>query len=113
MPQATFYVLSDPTAVKQVLSLRPFDYDKGLLAEILKPILGKGLIPADIKTWQKYSPSPASMSTLHTRTRTHMFLNYCNGDVGVLERVTGEVCGDAAGGGRRFSRGSTRRGWTA
>ena len=42
VPQATFYVLSDPNAVKEVLSKRPFDFDKGLLAEILKPILGKG-----------------------------------------------------------------------
>jgi len=56
VPQATFYVLSDPNAVKEVLSKRPFDFDKGLLAEILKPILGKGLIPADLKTWQKRRP---------------------------------------------------------
>ncbi len=40
VPQATFYVLSDPNAIKEVLSKRPFDFDKGLLAEILKPILG-------------------------------------------------------------------------
>ena len=26
-------------------------YDKGLLAEILEPIMGKGLIPADPETW--------------------------------------------------------------
>jgi len=57
VPQATFYVLSDPNAIKEVLSKRPFDFDKGLLAEILKPILGKGLIPADLKTWQKRRPA--------------------------------------------------------
>lgn len=54
--QATFYVLSDPTAVRHVLSQRPMDFDKGLLAEILKPILGKGLIPADLETWKKRRP---------------------------------------------------------
>ena len=27
-------------------------YDKGVLAEILKPIMGKGLIPADPETWK-------------------------------------------------------------
>lgn len=28
------------------------NYDKGLLAEILEPIMGKGLIPADLETWK-------------------------------------------------------------
>lgn len=28
------------------------NYDKGVLAEILEPIMGKGLIPADIETWK-------------------------------------------------------------
>ncbi len=29
-----------------------FNYDKGVLAEILEPIMGKGLIPADLETWK-------------------------------------------------------------
>eukprot|EP00983_Pelagomonas_calceolata_P128983 1161565-Pelagomonas_calceolata.AAC.9 len=29
-----------------------FNYDKGVLAEILEPIMGKGLIPADLDTWK-------------------------------------------------------------
>lgn len=29
-----------------------FNYDKGVLAEILEPIMGKGLIPADLVTWK-------------------------------------------------------------
>jgi cytochrome P450 len=29
-----------------------FNYDKGVLAEILEPIMGKGLIPADLDTWR-------------------------------------------------------------
>lgn len=27
-------------------------FDKGILAEILEPIMGKGLIPADLETWK-------------------------------------------------------------
>jgi hypothetical protein len=27
-------------------------FDKGVLAEILEPIMGKGLIPADLETWK-------------------------------------------------------------
>jgi cytochrome P450 len=30
----------------------PDQYCKGMLAEILEPIMGKGLIPADPKTWK-------------------------------------------------------------
>jgi cytochrome P450 len=30
----------------------PLKYDKGILAEILEPIMGKGLIPADPETWK-------------------------------------------------------------
>lgn len=29
-----------------------FNFDKGVLAEILEPIMGKGLIPADLDTWR-------------------------------------------------------------
>ena len=29
-----------------------FNYDKGVLAEILEPIMGKGLIPADLEIWK-------------------------------------------------------------
>ena len=37
-----FYFLQD----------NPNNYDKGILAEILEPIMGKGLIPADVETWK-------------------------------------------------------------
>eukprot|EP00960_Hanusia_phi_P033410 750446-Hanusia_phi.AAC.3 len=62
VPQATFYVLSDPHAIKHVLKDCPNDFDKvrmrmtGLLSEILEPILGKGLIPADPETWRQRRP---------------------------------------------------------
>ena len=49
----TFMVVSDPVIARHILREQPFNYDKGVLAEILEPIMGKGLIPADIETWKK------------------------------------------------------------
>ena len=37
---------------KSVLKSSPVHYCKGMLAEILEPIMGKGLIPADPQTWK-------------------------------------------------------------
>lgn len=47
-----FIVVSDPQVVKHLLKDNPYNYDKGVLAEILEPIMGKGLIPADLETWK-------------------------------------------------------------
>lgn len=47
-----FIVISDPVVVKHLLKDNAFNYDKGVLAEILEPIMGKGLIPADLETWK-------------------------------------------------------------
>jgi cytochrome P450 len=47
----SFLVISDPVQAKHVLRDANTCYDKGILAEILKPIMGKGLIPADPETW--------------------------------------------------------------
>jgi len=47
----SFLVISDPVQAKHILKDANKSYDKGMLAEILKPIMGKGLIPADPKTW--------------------------------------------------------------
>ena len=38
--------------VAWILQENAFNYDKGVLAEILEPIMGKGLIPADLETWK-------------------------------------------------------------
>ena len=38
--------------VKHILKDNPQNYDKGILAEILEPVMGKGLIPADPETWK-------------------------------------------------------------
>ena len=47
----SFLTISDPVQMKHVLRDANTNYDKGILAEILKPIMGKGLIPADPVTW--------------------------------------------------------------
>ncbi|EAY84668.1 hypothetical protein OsI_06039 [Oryza sativa Indica Group] len=48
-----FVVVSDPIVARHILRENAFCYDKGVLAEILKPIMGKGLIPADLDTWKQ------------------------------------------------------------
>jgi len=47
-----FIVVSDPLAAKEILRTRATSFDKGILAEILEPIMGTGLIPADLETWK-------------------------------------------------------------
>lgn len=48
-----FLVISDPVMAKHILRDRTTSqYCKGMLAEILEPIMGKGLIPADPITWK-------------------------------------------------------------
>lgn len=47
-----FLVVSDPVVVRYLLKENVFNYNKGVLAEILEPIMGTGLIPADVETWK-------------------------------------------------------------
>ncbi|KAK9152192.1 hypothetical protein Syun_010501 [Stephania yunnanensis] len=48
-----FVVVSDPIVARHILRENAFCYDKGVLADILEPIMGKGLIPADLETWKQ------------------------------------------------------------
>mmetsp|Transcript_3074 Transcript_3074/g.8334 ORF Transcript_3074/g.8334 Transcript_3074/m.8334 type:complete len:748 (-) Transcript_3074:307-2550(-) len=49
----SFLVVSDPSMAKHILRHSPpTQYCKGMLADILEPIMGKGLIPADPATWK-------------------------------------------------------------
>lgn len=48
----SFMVVSDPVIVKHILKENSKNYDKGLLAEILEPIMGNGLIPAKPEIWK-------------------------------------------------------------
>lgn len=45
-------VVSDPVIVKRILTSSPELYTKGILSEVLEPIMGHGLIPADPETWK-------------------------------------------------------------
>ncbi|OVA08198.1 Cytochrome P450 [Macleaya cordata] len=49
----SFVVVSDPIVARYILRENAFSYDKGVLADILEPIMGKGLIPADLDTWKQ------------------------------------------------------------
>ena len=48
----SFLIVNDPVMAKHILKANVEAYDKGVLAEILEPIMGKGLIPADPATWK-------------------------------------------------------------
>ena len=48
----SFMVVSDPVMARHILKENFSNYDKGILAEILEPVMGKGLIPADPETWK-------------------------------------------------------------
>jgi cytochrome P450 family 97 subfamily B polypeptide 3 len=47
-----FIVVQDPAIARSILRDASMIYDKGVLAEILEDIMGKGLIPADYATWK-------------------------------------------------------------
>ena len=74
----SFLVVSDPIQARHILRDANKNYDKGILAEILEPIMGKGLIPADPETWavRRRQIVPA----FHAAWLEHMvgLFGYCN-----------------------------------
>ncbi|XP_073159484.1 protein LUTEIN DEFICIENT 5, chloroplastic [Henckelia pumila] len=48
----SFLIVSDPAIAKHILKDNPKGYSKGILAEILDFVMGKGLIPADGEVWR-------------------------------------------------------------
>jgi len=48
----SFLIVNDPIMARHILRSPTESYNKGVLAEILEPIMGKGLIPADPDTWK-------------------------------------------------------------
>jgi len=48
----SFLIISDPVMARHILRSNPESYCKGVLSEILEPIMGRGLIPADPATWK-------------------------------------------------------------
>ena len=65
-----FYVVSCPVVAKHILRTAALRFDKGVLAEILEPIMGKGLIPADYATWQ--TRRRALVPAFHAAWLSHM-----------------------------------------
>lgn len=69
-----FVVVSDPIVARHILRENAFSYDKGVLADILEPIMGKGLIPADISTWkQRRRVIAPGFHTLYLETMVKVF----------------------------------------
>eukprot|EP00592_Proboscia_alata_P003068 CAMPEP_0194370192 /NCGR_PEP_ID=MMETSP0174-20130528/18479_1 /TAXON_ID=216777 /ORGANISM="Proboscia alata, Strain PI-D3" /LENGTH=653 /DNA_ID=CAMNT_0039147499 /DNA_START=24 /DNA_END=1985 /DNA_ORIENTATION=- len=75
----SFLVISDPVQAKHILQFQNVKYDKGILAEILEPIMGKGLIPADPVTWKIRRKQ--IVPGFHSKWLNHMvgLFGYCNG----------------------------------
>ncbi|XP_071921577.1 protein LUTEIN DEFICIENT 5, chloroplastic-like isoform X2 [Coffea arabica] len=48
----SFLIVSDPSIAKHILKDNSKAYSKGVLAEILEFVMGKGLIPADGEVWR-------------------------------------------------------------
>lgn len=48
----SFLIVSDPSIAKHILKDNSKAYSKGILAEILEFVMGKGLIPADGEIWR-------------------------------------------------------------
>ena len=51
-----FVVVSDPTVVKYMFKTNCDAFSKGILTDIMKPIMGDGLIPANKELWAKRRP---------------------------------------------------------
>ncbi|GKY98823.1 hypothetical protein MPSEU_000838400 [Mayamaea pseudoterrestris] len=74
----SFLVVSDPVQAKFILREASTNFDKGMLGELLEPIMGKGLIPADPKTWRERRPQ--IVPAFHKAWLDHMvgLFGYCN-----------------------------------
>ncbi|KAH0939305.1 hypothetical protein HID58_006766 [Brassica napus] len=59
--------------LRHVLRENAFSYDKGVLAEILEPVMGKGLIPADLDTWNYNSCVPCIVFGGHGQSIQQLF----------------------------------------
>jgi len=51
-----FVVVSDPVAVRTMFKDQADSFSKGILTDIMEPIMGDGLIPANKETWAKRRP---------------------------------------------------------
>ena len=74
----SFLVVSDAEQAKAILRDQANSYDKGLLGELLEPIMGRGLIPADPVTWKQRRPQ--IVPAFHKAWLNHMIglFGHCN-----------------------------------
>lgn len=84
-----FVVVSDPIVARHILRENAFSYNKGVLAEILEPIMGKGLIPADLETWkQRRRVIAPGFHTSYLEAMTEVFTNCCERTILKFEKLT-------------------------
>ncbi|CAM9533011.1 unnamed protein product [Phaeothamnion confervicola] len=81
----SFIIVSDPVMAKHVLKANVGAYDKGVLASILEPIMGKGLIPADPATWKVRRR--AIVPGFHKRWLNRMMRLFAECNDGLLTQV--------------------------
>ena len=94
----SFLVISDAVQAKHVLREASTQYDKGLLGELLEPIMGRGLIPADPTTWKVRRPQ--IVPAFHKAWLEHMIglFAYCNAPL--VTELTKAATTTSAGGGK-------------
>lgn len=78
----SFLIVSDPPIVKHILKDNSKGYSKGILAEILDFVMGKGLIPADGEVWR--IRRRAIVPALHQKFVTAM--------IGLFSQATDRLC---------------------
>ncbi|WOL03360.1 Cytochrome P450 [Canna indica] len=83
-----FVVVSDPIVARHILRENAFSYDKGVLAEILEPIMGKGLIPADLDTWkQRRKVITPGFHSLFLEAMVKVFTNCSERSISKFEKL--------------------------
>ncbi|CAI9115356.1 OLC1v1016243C1 [Oldenlandia corymbosa var. corymbosa] len=89
-----FVVVSDPIVARHILRENAFSYDKGVLAEILEPIMGKGLIPADLDTWkQRRRVIAPGFHALYLEAMVKVFTDCCERTTLKFEQLLEEEVG--------------------
>ncbi|KAG5520478.1 hypothetical protein RHGRI_033159 [Rhododendron griersonianum] len=88
-----FVVVSDPIVARHILRENAFSYDKGVLADILEPIMGKGLIPADLDTWKPRRRVIApGFHALYLESMVKVFTNCSGRTISKFEELLEREC---------------------
>jgi cytochrome P450 len=81
----SFLIVSDPAMARHILVSNAKNYDKGMLAEILAPIMGQGLIPADPIVWK--TRKPALKPGFHKRWLDRMMILFAESNDDLVESL--------------------------